>query len=222
MNQKADTAAYLQRSFSQDGEDRIVLRLFRHRRNGFYIDIGAHHPHRFSNTALLHELGWRGINIDATPGAMEAFAAARPEDTNLWMAVADREGTIPFKVFAEGAYNSLGLGRVAPGRNGPDQGEVVEVPCAPVDAILCDHLAPDQRVDLLSLDIEGFEMAVLERYPFETHAPAVVVVEDHGFDIADCAKSRVYRLLAGKGYRLRCHMLFSSVYVDDARLKQGA
>lgn len=216
-----DPARHLQRSFSQDGEDRIVLRLFRHRRNGFYIDIGAHHPYRFSNTALLHELGWRGINIDATPGSMEAFAAARPEDTNLWMAVADREGTVPFKVFGEGAYNSLALGRIAPGRGGPDAGEVVEVPCAPIDTILARHLPAERRVDLLSLDIEGFEMAVLSRYPFEAHRPAVVVVEDHGFDIADCGKSKVYALLAEKGYRLRCHMLFSSVYVDEARLKEG-
>ena len=222
MAARDTTAAHLQRSFSQDGEDRIVLRLVRHRRSGFYIDIGAHHPHRFSNTALLHEMGWRGINIDATPGAMEAFAEARPEDTNLWMAVAEKEGTIPFKTFAEGAYNTLALGRVAPGRQGPDAGAVVEVPCAPIDLILDRHLSPQQTVDFVSLDIEGFEMAVLTRYPFDTHAPAVLVVEDHGFDIADCTKSAVYRLLQEKGYRLRCHMLFSSVYVNEALLKRSA
>ena len=210
---------FLARTFSQDGEDRIILRLFRHRRTGFYIDIGAHHPYRFSNTALLHELGWRGINIDATPGAMDAFAEARPEDINLWMAVGDVEGTVQFKTFQEGAYNSLSLGRVAPGAGGPDAGMVVDVPCAPVDAILRKHLRAGQRVDLLSLDIEGFEMAALARYPFDDHPPTVIAVEDHGFDIANCGKSRVYQLLAGKGYRLRCHMLFSSIYVNEEALK---
>lgn len=216
-----DAARHLARSFSQDGEDRIVLRLFRHRRDGFYVDIGAHHPYRFSNTALLHELGWRGINIDATPGAMDAFAEARPDDTNLWMAVADREGTIPFKVFGEGAYNSLALARTVAARGGRDEGEVVEVPCAPIDVILERHLPPGRRVDFVSLDIEGFEMAVLSRYPFATHGPAVLVVEDHGFDIAEPAKSKVFALLTGKGYRLRCHMLFSSVYVNEEALKQS-
>ena len=222
MNQVVEASKFLQRTFSQDGEDRILLRLFRHRRSGFYIDIGAHHPYRFSNTALFYEMGWRGLNIDATPGAMDAFALARPEDTNLWMAVADQEGEIPFKTFAEGAYNSLALGRVAPGRGGPDQGEVVQVPCAPVDVILRSHVRTGQVVDFVSLDIEGFELQVLARYPFETHAPAVFVVEDHGFDIADCTKSRVYRSLIERGYRLRCHMLFSSIYVDDAALKRTA
>ncbi|MEO3474824.1 FkbM family methyltransferase [Roseomonas sp. CAU 1739] len=222
MAPKNDVSQFLARSFSQDGEDRIVVRLFRHRRNGFYIDIGAHHPHRFSNTALLHEMGWRGINIDATPGSMDAFAEARPQDINLWTAVADQEGTIPFKVFGEGAYNSLAVNRVAPGRGGPDQGQVVDVPCAPIDTLLLRHLPADQKVDFVSMDVEGFEMTVLGRYPFDTHAPAVIVVEDHGFDIANCARSKVYQLLTGKGYRLRCHMLFSSVYVIEEALKQPA
>lgn len=222
MAARIEAQRHLQRSFSQDGEDRIVLRLFRHRRDGFYIDIGAHHPYRFSNTALLHELGWRGINIDATPGAMDAFHEARPEDTNIWMAVAEAEGTVPFKVFEEGAYNSLATGRVAPGKAGPDQGRVVEVPAAPIDVILAPHLTAERRVDFVSLDIEGFEMAVLARYPFATHAPAVLVVEDHGFDIADCSRSPVFRLLTAQSYRLRCHMLFSSVYVNETALKRPA
>jgi FkbM family methyltransferase len=222
MTSRVEAQRHLQRSFSQDGEDRIVLRLFRHRRDGFYIDIGAHHPYRFSNTALLHELGWRGINIEATPGAIDAFREARPDDINIWMAVAEAEGTVPFKVFEEGAYNTLVTGRIAPGKGGPDQGRVVEVPAAPIDVILAPHLRAGQRVDFLSLDIEGFEMAVLARYPFATHPPAVIVVEDHGFDIADCARSPVFRLLSAKGYRLRCHMLFSSVYVAEAALKRAA
>lgn len=218
MTDQSEISKHLARSFSQDGEDRIVLRLFRHRRNGFYIDVGAHHPYRFSNTALLHELGWRGINIDATPGSMDAFAKARPDDINLWTAVAEQEGTIPFKVFSEGAYNSLALNRVAPGRGAPDQGQIVDVPCAPIDTILAKHLPSEQRVDFVSMDVEGFEMAVLRHYPFTTHAPAVLVIEDHGFDIADCAKSQVYRTLVEHGYQLRCHMLFSSVYVNKEAL----
>lgn len=38
------------RTYSQEGEDRLTDRLLGGRKNGFYIDIGAHHPRRFSNT----------------------------------------------------------------------------------------------------------------------------------------------------------------------------
>jgi len=71
-------------SFAQEGEDRVLYRMFQGRfgRPGFYVDVGAHHPTRFSNTYLFYRMGWRGINLDAMPGSMAAFARARPRDIN--------------------------------------------------------------------------------------------------------------------------------------------
>jgi hypothetical protein len=54
---------------------------------GFYIDVGAHHPFRYSNTHMLYRRGWRGINIDPIPGAKIAFDRFRPGDINLEMGV---------------------------------------------------------------------------------------------------------------------------------------
>jgi hypothetical protein len=39
--------------YAQDGEDLILDRLLEGQQSGFYVDIGAHHPLRFSNTYLL-------------------------------------------------------------------------------------------------------------------------------------------------------------------------
>lgn len=36
--------------YSQEGEDMIFRRLFEHQEKDFYVDVGAHHPFRFSNT----------------------------------------------------------------------------------------------------------------------------------------------------------------------------
>ena len=41
------------KSYSQEGEDMILNRIFEGKREGFYVDIGAHHPSRFSNTNML-------------------------------------------------------------------------------------------------------------------------------------------------------------------------
>jgi hypothetical protein len=38
------------KSYSQEGEDMILNKLLERENKGFYIDIGAHHPKRFSNT----------------------------------------------------------------------------------------------------------------------------------------------------------------------------
>ena len=40
---------------------------------GFYIDVGAHDPVRFSNTFYFYRNGWSGINIDPLPGCMKKF-----------------------------------------------------------------------------------------------------------------------------------------------------
>src|SRR5690348_6482057 len=55
--------AFAVRSYSQEGEDLILARLLENTPSGLYVDIGAHHPFRFSNTRLLYERGWHGINI---------------------------------------------------------------------------------------------------------------------------------------------------------------
>jgi len=64
---------YALKSYSQEGEDMILRRLFEKQNTGFYVDVGAHHPKRFSNTFFFYKKGWRGINIDAMPNSMSLF-----------------------------------------------------------------------------------------------------------------------------------------------------
>lgn len=59
-------------------EDLIFHRLFDYRRNGFFVDVGAHSPTRFSNTMALYLRGWRGFNVDAMPGSMTPFRRLAP------------------------------------------------------------------------------------------------------------------------------------------------
>src|SRR5688500_1440642 len=92
---------YASQSFSQEGEDLILRHIFKGKREGFYVDVGAYHPMRFSNTYLFYSMGWRGINIDATPGSMSAFRAVRPRDTNLQLAISDRNETLTLMMFDE-------------------------------------------------------------------------------------------------------------------------
>ena len=62
-------AGFSVRSYSQEGEDMILRRIFGDKRLGFYVDVGAHDPRRFSNTYYFYKRGWRGINIEPRPGS---------------------------------------------------------------------------------------------------------------------------------------------------------
>lgn len=71
--------------YSQDGEDTLLTAFYESQPEykGFYVDIGALHPLRFSNTQIFYDRGWHGINIDATPGSMKLFNKVRPNDINI-------------------------------------------------------------------------------------------------------------------------------------------
>ena len=50
--------SYALKSYSQEGEDMILKRIFENQTTGFYVDVGAHHPKRFSNTYYFYKKGW--------------------------------------------------------------------------------------------------------------------------------------------------------------------
>src|SRR5580700_9536062 len=95
-------------SYAQEGEDMVMRRFFESRATpGFYVDVGAHHPQRFSNTYFFYRQGWRGINIDAMPGSMKAFETLRPRDINIEAAVSAEHQSLTYAIFNEPALNSF-------------------------------------------------------------------------------------------------------------------
>ncbi len=70
-------------SWSQAGEDIGLAIALNSIKNGTYVDVGAHHPTRFSVTQKLYVNGWSGINIDANPELMKTFDSQRPRDINI-------------------------------------------------------------------------------------------------------------------------------------------
>ena len=192
-----------QTSYSQDGEDRILARVFERRAAGRYVDVGAHHPRRFSNTYLLYRQGWSGINIDATPGSMQAFRRERPRDINLEMGVAEQPGMLQFHLFDEPALNTFDA---ALAKRLHTQGpyrlqKVCNIPVAPLRDVLRRHLPAGAAVDLLTIDVEGVDLAVLRSNDWSACRPTVVVVED-GADLGGLLGDAKTQLLAAQGYQL--------------------
>ena len=98
---------FSQMSYAQEGEDLILNRFFNNKKTGFYIDVGAHHPKRYSNTFSFYKKGWRGINIDAMPGSMSSFNKQRPEDINIEVGVSKTEQVLTYYIFNELALNTF-------------------------------------------------------------------------------------------------------------------
>ena len=87
----------------------IIEWLTRSQSTGFFVDVGAFHPIALSNTYSLYCRGWQGINVEPRPKVAREFAAFRPRDTTLSVAIGSDivRTTMPMHVFVQGEYSTL-------------------------------------------------------------------------------------------------------------------
>ena len=139
-------------SFSWEGEDVLAIKLFSDRIGqtcGCFVDIGAHHPLALSNTYAFYKRGWRGVNIEATPGSMEPFRKYRPEDINLEIGVGPCKERLQFTIFSDPALNGFVDESTVRAHQARDitVRQVIEIDCVPVNEVLHTHL-DGRAVDL--------------------------------------------------------------------------
>ncbi len=201
--------------YSQNGEDIVLAALFAKKKNGFYVDVGAHHPERYSNTCLLHKKGWGGINIDPDPDAIRLFEKRRPRDGNLCIGISREHGEKPFFVFTDPAVNTFSPEMAKAWQDGKNialRGTAI-VKTAPLHEVLAGVVPRGTHIDFLNVDAEGLDLEVLESNDWERFRPEAIAIEDHGFCADVPAESAVYRFLSEKGYTLHAVMKFSLIFV---------
>jgi len=199
-------------SYAQLGED-LILSHYLKQDNGFYVDVGCHDPFRYSTTALLHLYrGWRGMNIDADPQAIEKFRKARPGDINLNVGVSDAAGELEFTIFKGSAHNSFDARMVqAASRRMPvEQRQQVHV--RPLRDILADHLPPGQTIDYMNIDCEGLDEKVIAGNDWSRFSPKLLSVEIHGLNLIKAMDNPVVKTLLQSGYRLRSPCGVTSIF----------
>lgn len=203
-------------SYSQEGEDLLLKRLFEDKINGFYVDVGAHHPYRFSNTCIFYANGWRGINIDPNPEAMTAFRLLRSSDINVETGVAERAGTLQYHYFDDAALNSFDT-KLVRWRLENTPYKVIDacvVPVRRLDEILEQHLSVGQHIDFLSVDAEGLDLSVLNSNDWSKYRPTCVLAESLATVLEDVIATDLYKLMASNGYQLFAKTMNTLVFVD--------
>jgi FkbM family methyltransferase len=208
-------------SFAQEGEDLVLDRFLGGRAGGFFVDVGAHHPSRFSNTRHFAARGWHGINVEADPALLAAFREQRPGDVNLHCGVGIAPGSMRLHVFNDPALNTFDPEWAADRARLDDYWitSTVDVPIRRLDAILDEHRPPDTGIDFLSVDAEGLDLEVLQSNAWDRHRPEFVLVECvAATTLGDVADDPVARYLSQQGYVAVGKTLYTVVFQDAGRL----
>jgi FkbM family methyltransferase len=190
-------------SFSQEGEDILLQRLMGSiSSKGFFVDIGAHHPLRFSNTYSFYLHGWRGINVDPNPENMRLFNLIRPEDINITRAVSSHCRKLEYFMFDEPALNTLDSSQA---KKSIELGYIllkkVRITTTTLKEILDNYLPKDvTQIDVLSIDTEGFDLNVLESNDWLRYHPTYIIVESLD-EVNSSSNKKISLFLESKNYK---------------------
>ncbi len=190
---------------SQFGQDKYVHEhFFQNKRNGVFVDVGAHDGIAINNTYFLEkELGWTGICIEPNPTVFENLKKNR-SCLCIQACAAEKAGTVQF-IQAKG-YTEMLSGMVHTfdprhlvrlKREITQHGgsyAIIDVPAINLNTILKEHgLA---HVDFLSIDVEGGEFEILKTIDFRTIHISVITIENNYND------NRQRQFLNSKGFQL--------------------
>ncbi|RPG75820.1 MAG: FkbM family methyltransferase [Euryarchaeota archaeon TMED85] len=212
--------------FSHDGEDLILLKYLSNIKRGKYIDIGSNFPVSASNTFLLYLYGWNGVCIDPLPFLKQKYRLIRSRDKFINAAVFGSRN-INQKDLKFYYYKNI------PGNSTFDQERVehlrknfnreptsiINVPKISIRDILTSFDDKEKTdINLLNLDIEGFEIDILNEFFYLKKFPWVICVEEIGKTADSIKNGEIYKIMKNNGYILGARTFLSSIYVLNKKL----
>ncbi len=166
-------------------DQQLFEEFFPHKRFGFFIECGAADGLGYSNSRMFEiEANWTGFLLEASPRQYNALLINRPEaaTTNLHMGLAEYTGVAQFTDVISAPGGGEGNGSFA---HTPEHMRELEgyqcvfknyfIPVVTYKSLV--ELFGIPYVDLFSLDVEGYELQVIEGMQGSDVMPDVLCVE---------------------------------------------
>lgn len=211
-----DSIKYLNNSYGQEGEDILLQRLFSELREGFYVDIGAHHPVRFSNTFSFYKKGWSGINIEPNPEMYSHFQKKRARDINLNCGVNNANGSLDYYMFNEPALNTFDKELLNDRLSKTDYflKRTIQIKVYRLSELLEKFVPKDKKIDFMSVDVEGLDLNVLMSNDWNRFRPKYLLTEQLGLESIENLNFPIHDYMRSVEYQAKFRTYNTIVYED--------
>ena len=205
-------------AYAQCGEDRILHFLFSllNIPQPSYLDIGAHHPTYLSNTYLFYREGARGVCVEPDPRLCQNIKAKRPNDVCLNIGIAaGATGNLKFYVFDDPTMNTFSeTVKLDQLRSGRVLLQELQVEVQSINSVIARHFSACPN--LVSLDTEGMDMAILETFDFGTYRPEVFCIETLT-NVDDRKMTEIIEFMIAKHYLVYADTFVNTIFVEQQR-----
>jgi FkbM family methyltransferase len=214
------TGRYYSISYSQTGED-IIIEFFLTAKKitrFSYLDIGANHPTRLSNTFKFYEQGFRGVCVEPDPAVFTILKAKRREDVCLNVGISNKEEKgVDFYVMENPLLNTFSKDEADFMVNSGQASirQVMKIPLMRVSTLLDLYFPLDSPV-LVNLDVEGIDELVIRDFPFSRCRPALFCIETVQLsnDASSGKRMDIIELMQQNRYRIFADTYVNTIFVD--------
>jgi len=205
---------------SRFGEDKKIIKFFKNKKDGVYLDVGCFHPSRENNTYLMHKLGWKGINIDLNPLSIDLFKVARPKDINICAAVSDKKSSK--NIFFDhqlSSLNTLSKNHTLFIKKafGIKNLKKKKVKTRTLNEILITNKI--KAIDFMNIDVEGHEIEVLKNFNFNFFDIKLICIEIIDYESyskkIEVKKSKIFKLLKKNNYNIKFKTSVNYIFIRN-------
>ena len=160
--------------YMANSEEAILIDYFASKPSGFFVEVGASNPFDLSVSWPFERAGWKGLLIEPIPECAELLRKNRSA-TVVECACTSHDapdtGILTIQSIG-GVGSTMSKDFLFKG-----EANTIKVKCRTLDSIFKEYDV--NKINLLSIDVEGFEYEVLKGLNLEIYKPDLIFIEDH-------------------------------------------
>jgi len=205
-------------SASAEGQELFITEKLLDNKTGFFVEVGGNDPVFINNTYALEKMGWKGISFEPVDFFWQKWGKSRTTKCYPYV-LGDEETWVDFREI-DGKQDGLLSGMSSVAGYGyetslPHSSVIVKKQMRKLENVLSENSITD--IDILFIDVEGFELNVLKGINFDRINIRCICIEVNGSLKKETYDKRCF--LSDKGYVLKAHIGMDDIFIKKDLLK---